>query len=389
MPTPPARARSGPAGRLAGGPFLALAAIVGLVLVGATDQILPATSAHQAELRIWLASRAAGFTALGLLTIQITLGLVLSHPTNKSTWRVSKRLFPWHENAWIFVLAFLAGHVVSLVVDPYAGVGLAGALIPGLSEYRSSPVALGTMALWALLVTGATARYTRLLPPGAWLSIHRLSIVVFVLAWMHGLLSGTDFDPADRVLPRHRRRGSCRRRIPLLVVANGKADVFDVTRGGSRSMTTIHRLRRSAVLLGVVLTVFVGAVTIRAAADWTASTSTLTSKPPSIEHLRSALEAEQARSASIQAQFDRLAVGSADLRAALLAARDRIAENARQADTLQSSLADARARLKTLERSIRQAQTTAPRVNSTGPVAAIVRLGGGEPAEEHHEEGDD
>ena len=191
-PAVAARPRSGPAGRLAAGPFLAVAAAVGLVIVGATDQILPATSAHQAELRIWLASRAAGFTALGLLTVQIALGLVLSHPTNKSTWKLSKRLFPWHENAWIFVLAFLAAHIVSLVADPYAGVGVLGAFVPGLSEYRSTPVALGTLALWALLLTGVTARYTRLLPAGAWLSIHRLSLVVFVLAWMHGLLAGSD-----------------------------------------------------------------------------------------------------------------------------------------------------------------------------------------------------
>ena len=119
-------------------------------------------------------------------------GLVLSHPTNKSTWRLSKRLFPWHENAWIFVLAFLAAHVVSIIVDPYAGVGAVGAFVPGLSSYRSAPVALGSLALWALLVTGLTARYTKLLPPGMWLSIHRLSLVIFILAWMHGLLSGTD-----------------------------------------------------------------------------------------------------------------------------------------------------------------------------------------------------
>ena len=190
-PTPPRRT-SGPAGRLAAGPLLAVGAVVGLVIVAATDQVLPATSAHQAELRIWLASRAAGFTALGLLTVQIALGLVLSHPTNKSTWRLSRRLFPWHENAWIFVLAFLAAHVLSLIVDPYAGVGAIGAFIPGLSGYRNAAVALGTLAMWALLVTGLTARYTKLLPPGLWLSIHRLSVVVFVLAWMHGLLAGTD-----------------------------------------------------------------------------------------------------------------------------------------------------------------------------------------------------
>lgn len=189
------RTSSGPRGRLAAGPLLALGAFVGLVLVVATDQILPATSAYQAEMRIWLASRAAGFTALGLLTVQIALGLLLSHPTNKSTWRLSKRLFPWHENAWIFVLAFLAAHIVSLIADPYAGVSAIGAFVPGLSSYRSAPVALGTLSLWALLVTGVTARYTKLLPPGAWLSIHRLGVVVFILAWMHGLLAGTDSLP--------------------------------------------------------------------------------------------------------------------------------------------------------------------------------------------------
>lgn len=192
---PAPRTSSGPRGRLRAGPLLAVGAFVGLVLVVATDQILPATSAHQAEMRIWLASRAAGFTALGLLTIQIALGLVLSHPTNKSTWRLSKRLFPWHENAWIFVLAFLAAHIVSLIADPYAGVSALGAFVPGLSSYRSAPVALGTLGLWALLVTGVTARYTKLLPPGAWLSIHRLGVVVFILAWMHGLLAGTDSLP--------------------------------------------------------------------------------------------------------------------------------------------------------------------------------------------------
>ena len=92
----------------------------------------------------------------------------------------------------MFVLAFLAVHIVSLVLDPYAGVGIAGAFIPGLSSYRSSPVALGTLALYALILTGLTARYTKLLPAGFWLKIHRLSLVVFILAWLHGMLAGTD-----------------------------------------------------------------------------------------------------------------------------------------------------------------------------------------------------
>jgi sulfoxide reductase heme-binding subunit YedZ len=178
--------------RLSGRAFLVLLAVAGLVAVVATDQVVPASSTHQAQLRIWLAARAAGITAYLLLTLQVVLGLVLAHPTNQTTWRMSRYLFPWHENAWVFVLAFLGAHILTIVVDPYAGVGIGGALVPGLSSYRSSAVALGTLALYALLITGLTARYTRRLPPGIWLKIHRASIGVFVLAWLHGVLAGTD-----------------------------------------------------------------------------------------------------------------------------------------------------------------------------------------------------
>jgi hypothetical protein len=187
--------RSAPAGipfRLSGRGSLILAAVLGLIVVFATDQILPPSSARQAELRVWLAARATGLVAFGLLTLQVLIGLVLSHPTNKTTWKLSKRIFPWHEHLWVFVTAFLAIHILSLVVDPKSGVNGLGAFIPGMSEYRSAPVAAGTMGLYALLVTAVTARYTKLLPAGVWLRLHRLSLVVFALAWAHGVLAGTD-----------------------------------------------------------------------------------------------------------------------------------------------------------------------------------------------------
>jgi hypothetical protein len=185
-------ASSGPAGRLGGGLLVAIGAAAAIVVLVATDQILPGSSSHQAEIRAWLGARAAGLTALLLLTIQVSFGLVLSHPTNKSTWKLSKRLFPWHEHAWVFTLAFVAIHVVALAVDRFAKVGVLGALVPGMSEYRTVPVAIGTLSLYALLVTGLTARFTKVLPAGWWLKLHRLGIVVLVAAWSHGVLAGSD-----------------------------------------------------------------------------------------------------------------------------------------------------------------------------------------------------
>jgi predicted ferric reductase len=178
--------------RLKGRTIVALAAVVVVVILYATDQVAPASSAREAQLRIWLAARACGITALVLLTAQVVLGLVLSHPTNQSTWKQSKRLFPWHENLFVFTVSFVAVHVVFLVLDPYAGVGIGGALVPGLSSYRTVPVAVGVVALYALIVTGLTARYPKRLPTGWWLKIHRLSLVVLVAGWLHGVLSGTD-----------------------------------------------------------------------------------------------------------------------------------------------------------------------------------------------------
>jgi hypothetical protein len=189
---PSAPRRVSPPFRMSGRATLILIAVLAIVAVYATDQIAPATSERQAQLRIWLAARAGGIVTFLLLTFQICVGLVLSHPTNKSTWKLSKRIYPWHAHLWVFVMAFLLVHIVSVVLDPYAKVTFAGALIPGLSEYRSSAVALGTMALYAFVLTAITARYTRLLPAGVWLAIHRLSLMVFVLAWLHSVLAGTD-----------------------------------------------------------------------------------------------------------------------------------------------------------------------------------------------------
>ena len=177
--------------------LFALGAVVGLVIVFATDQIVPATSTREAQLRLWLAARATGITLELLLTAQVGLGLILSHPVNQSTWKLSKTIYPWHENLIVFTLAFAAAHIASLVLDPLSGVSFAGAFVPGLSTYRSVPVALGTLSLYALLITALTARFTRLLPQGWWLKLHRLSLVVWIGAWVHGITSGTDSTTLD------------------------------------------------------------------------------------------------------------------------------------------------------------------------------------------------
>lgn len=132
-------------------------------------------------------------------------------------------------------------------------------------------------------------------------------------------------------------------------------------------MSVPVRLRHPLVILGVVVSLFAGAATIRAAAAWTAASSPLAVEPPSIERLQADLAAEQARSADLQLQLDQLAAGSRDLVTALETARDRIATDAEQAQALQDSLAAAKDKLATLERTIRQARAAAAATVASAP----------------------
>jgi hypothetical protein len=178
--------------RVSAATLVAIGAIAALVALGVTDQVLPAADPRTASMRPWVAARAMGVTAYLLLTLEVALGLLLSHPRNTSEWRKTKQVFPWHEMITVFTGAFLVLHIALLAVDPYANVGVIGALVPGYSAYRPVAVGLGSIALYALVFTALTAKWTRLLPSGWWLKVHRFAAVAFCMAWVHAVLSGTD-----------------------------------------------------------------------------------------------------------------------------------------------------------------------------------------------------
>lgn len=172
--------------------LVSICAIAALVALGVTDQILPATDQRTADFRPWIAARALGVTAYLLLALQVGLGLVLSHPRNTAAWRTTRQVLPWHELLTVFTWAFLSLHIVLLAVDPFADVGWLGSLVPGLSMFRTPGVAVGTVAVYAMVLTAVTAKWTKLLPAGWWLKVHRLSAVIFLLTWVHSVLAGTD-----------------------------------------------------------------------------------------------------------------------------------------------------------------------------------------------------
>ena len=144
-----------------------------------------------AKMLPWVLARAGGMTAYLMLVAAVTLGIVESTPRLGRVRPVRQVTHHYHRYAMLFALAFVAVHVTSLVLDPYAGVSLAAVFVPGLSAYRPVAVSLGTLAVLAGILVGATAWFPARFPR-LWLVLHRGGGVIFVLVWFHAVAAGTD-----------------------------------------------------------------------------------------------------------------------------------------------------------------------------------------------------
>ncbi|HTR70830.1 MAG TPA: hypothetical protein VMH41_11455 [Mycobacteriales bacterium] len=167
--------------------WLAVAAAVGylgisLVVSHVSVQMLP-----------WVLGRAFGVAAYLALVVMTGLGLWLRHP-----WRVSRARWSGpavhraHALLATVTLIFVAGHIVALGVDRYAGVGWVGTFVPGRSGYRPVAVALGTIGLYVGVAVGLSARLAGWIGGRAFLRVHRWGSAACVAIWFHGVLAGSN-----------------------------------------------------------------------------------------------------------------------------------------------------------------------------------------------------
>ena len=95
-----------------------------------------------------------------------------------------------HRNVSLLVVAFLAVHIVTAVVDPYAGIGWLETVVPFVSGYRPFALGLGTVAIDLLLAVMATSMLRHHLGYRSWRAVHLTSYGCWLLAVVHGLLIG-------------------------------------------------------------------------------------------------------------------------------------------------------------------------------------------------------
>jgi DMSO/TMAO reductase YedYZ heme-binding membrane subunit len=141
----------------------------------------------------WIVGRACGLGAYVMLFFLVTLGMWLRHPwRHRFAWLHAETQLRLHSVAGMACVVLVGGHLVSLALDKWAGVGWIGTVVPLKATYRPRPVAVGVLAFYALLAVILTARFGGRLVGRRWLTVHRLALPTLAMVWFHGVLAGTD-----------------------------------------------------------------------------------------------------------------------------------------------------------------------------------------------------
>jgi sulfoxide reductase heme-binding subunit YedZ len=144
---------------------------------------------------LWYLARAAGLSALIALSVATALGALVSGRSTALGRRVVVQYV--HRAAALFGALLMLLHVGAMVLDAKSGISLSTVVIPFTSSYRPLAVALGSIAMYLLLlvaVTGMARGRMASSPRGAraWRSIHLSAYVLWGIAALHGFFAGSD-----------------------------------------------------------------------------------------------------------------------------------------------------------------------------------------------------
>jgi DMSO/TMAO reductase YedYZ heme-binding membrane subunit len=141
----------------------------------------------------WIVGRACGLSAYVALVVLVVFGMWLRHPwRQRFMWPHAEGQFRLHAALGMATVALVGAHIVSLVLDKYAGVSWLAVVVPGKAKYRPDAVTVGVFALYGLLAVTLTARFGGRAVGRQWLTVHRLALPTLALTWFHGVYGGAD-----------------------------------------------------------------------------------------------------------------------------------------------------------------------------------------------------
>ncbi len=140
---------------------------------------------------LWYLTRGTGAVTLILLTLSLLLGIL---EVERWTAGASPRfaVAALHRSVSLLVLALLAVHILTAVLDSFAPIRLLDAVVPFTGVYRPVWLGLGALALDGLLAVTITSLVRRRLGLRAWRAVHWVAYGCWPVAAVHGLGTGSD-----------------------------------------------------------------------------------------------------------------------------------------------------------------------------------------------------
>jgi DMSO/TMAO reductase YedYZ heme-binding membrane subunit len=139
----------------------------------------------------WIILRAAGIGAYLMLFASVAFGLVATTaPFGKRIAKQSAILI--HQFLSTVGLVLLGIHIGGLLVDSFMHFGPLDVLVPGSSTYRPISVALGIIAMYAMVMVLVSSWIRRRYSSKLWRRLHTAAAPAFALALLHGVFAGAD-----------------------------------------------------------------------------------------------------------------------------------------------------------------------------------------------------
>ena len=153
--------------------------------------LLLAQANPNADPLLWYVTRTLAVGAYIALAISVMLGLL------QSIARTAGERTSWMANELHIVLSVLsgvlvAGHVITLVLDPYLPFSIANIIIPANEPFKPLPVDMGVLAFYGMIALLLSSYLKPRISHGTWRAIHYVSFIAFILVTAHGWLAGSD-----------------------------------------------------------------------------------------------------------------------------------------------------------------------------------------------------
>jgi len=139
----------------------------------------------------WDIARTGGFTAFGLLTLSVAIGLALTLHLQSPRWPriINSEL---HNFLTLLALIFTGIHVLAVWADPFTSFGWNEVFIPFVSHYRPLWMALGIVAFYIGIAIGISTWLRPYIGYKWWRNLHMLTLLLYALVVVHGIATGSD-----------------------------------------------------------------------------------------------------------------------------------------------------------------------------------------------------